>query len=228
MKSFREICEMARPVFGIPVLVRDFDSWGYDVKKYAEEIWPELAEWFLAKRATDIVIELLFASPIERKLYLALKRRYIGNFMNYPDSTALLVRKKLSEISHILVERGQRSVYQAGEIDYEIDLFFYFEGFTVEGPGNIRGKFPFFIAIECDGHDYHEKTKEQAQKDKSKDRALKKKGLPIVRFTGSEITANPDKCAQDIDELMGSHFQKIREILEQGGAKIYPFPERDE
>ena len=43
------------------------------------------------------------------------------------------------------------------------------------------------MAIECDGHDFHEKTKEQAQRDKEKDRILQANGWLIARFTGSEI-----------------------------------------
>ncbi len=43
------------------------------------------------------------------------------------------------------------------------------------------------IAIECDGHDFHEKTKEQAQRDKEKDRILQSNGWLVARFTGSEI-----------------------------------------
>lgn len=46
------------------------------------------------------------------------------------------------------------------------------------------------FVIECDGHDFHEKTKEQAQKDKSRDRYLAALGYPVLRFTGSEIYSN--------------------------------------
>lgn len=44
-----------------------------------------------------------------------------------------------------------------------------------------------YIIIECDGHDFHEKTKEQAAKDKKRDRELQKLGYPVFRYTGSEI-----------------------------------------
>lgn len=46
------------------------------------------------------------------------------------------------------------------------------------------------IIIECDGHDFHEKTKEQAQHDKERDRFLTSKGYIILRYTGSEIYNN--------------------------------------
>lgn len=54
------------------------------------------------------------------------------------------------------------------------------------------------IVIECDGHDYHERTKEQAAKDRSRDRALTAMGYRVIRFTGSEIWADPWRCARDV------------------------------
>lgn len=43
------------------------------------------------------------------------------------------------------------------------------------------------FVIECDGHDYHERTKEQAVHDKKRDRYFTEKGYIVLRFTGSEI-----------------------------------------
>lgn len=54
------------------------------------------------------------------------------------------------------------------------------------------------IIIECDGHDYHERTKEQAQRDKSRDRTLQKEGYRVIRFTGSEIVSSPKKCSWEV------------------------------
>lgn len=57
--------------------------------------------------------------------------------------------------------------------------------------------FPHLI-IECDGHDFHEKTPEQATRDKQKDRALQLAGYKVIRFTGSEIYKNPRRCAREV------------------------------
>jgi very-short-patch-repair endonuclease len=51
--------------------------------------------------------------------------------------------------------------------------------------------------IECDGHDFHERTKQQAAHDRSRDRYMQSKGLLVLRYTGSEIHADPFKCAGD-------------------------------
>jgi hypothetical protein len=43
------------------------------------------------------------------------------------------------------------------------------------------------VVIECDGHDFHEKTKEQAKRDKERDRLMQTEGYYVLRFTGSEL-----------------------------------------
>jgi len=59
--------------------------------------------------------------------------------------------------------------------------------------------------VECDGHDFHERTKEQAKRDKQRDRTLQAMGLPVFRFTGSEIWNAPFRCASEV--LI--HLQKL-------------------
>jgi very-short-patch-repair endonuclease len=59
---------------------------------------------------------------------------------------------------------------------------------------------PRFMVVECDGHDFHEKTKAQARRDKQRDRFLQSKGFKVLRFTGSEIWEDPEKCAAEIIE----------------------------
>ena len=55
-------------------------------------------------------------------------------------------------------------------------------------------KAPVEIFVECDGHDFHERTKEQAARDRSRDREVTEAGIPLLRFTGSEIYRNPGAC----------------------------------
>jgi hypothetical protein len=53
-------------------------------------------------------------------------------------------------------------------------------------------------AIYCDGHEFHERTKEQAARDRSIDRKLQQMGWHVFRFTESEIFRAPEKCMADI------------------------------
>lgn len=56
------------------------------------------------------------------------------------------------------------------------------------------------VVIECDGHDFHERTKEQAQRDRKRDRELQARGYLVLRYTGSEIYRDPYGCAADVQE----------------------------
>lgn len=53
------------------------------------------------------------------------------------------------------------------------------------------------FVVECDGHEFHEKTKEQAAHDKSRDRVLSARVARVLRFTGSEIHRKPFECASE-------------------------------
>lgn len=50
------------------------------------------------------------------------------------------------------------------------------------------------VVIECDGHDWHERTKEQAARDKARDRYLSRQAGRVIHFTGSEIYRNVETC----------------------------------
>ncbi len=43
------------------------------------------------------------------------------------------------------------------------------------------------LIIECDGHNFHEKTKEQVIKNNKRDRDLLSNGYQVLHFSGSEI-----------------------------------------
>lgn len=66
----------------------------------------------------------------------------------------------------------------------------------------------YHIVIECDGHDYHERTKEQAIKDRSRDRLFQRHGYTVMRFTGSEIYKNPFECAREVATMLNSLITK--------------------
>jgi very-short-patch-repair endonuclease len=65
--------------------------------------------------------------------------------------------------------------------------------------------------VECDGHEFHERTKEQATRDKRRDRALQKAGYSVLRFSGSEIWANSFACAEQVMEFLKSKAERREE-----------------
>jgi very-short-patch-repair endonuclease len=79
---------------------------------------------------------------------------------------------------------------------YRVD--FYLEYFELQFKTTRK------LIVECDGHDFHELTKDQAQRDKSRDRILQTVA-PVFRFTGSEIWKDAHDCSyQIINHLMNN------------------------
>lgn len=71
------------------------------------------------------------------------------------------------------------------------------------------------FAIECDGHEFHEKTKEQAASDRRRERNLMKLGYHVIRFTGSEIYGGSYHCAGDALEIIKKVITMSRERLRE-------------
>lgn len=59
------------------------------------------------------------------------------------------------------------------------------------------------LHIELDGHQFHERTKEQAERDRSRDRWFALQGMRLIRFTGREVWRDPEKC---VTEAVESYF----------------------
>lgn len=60
----------------------------------------------------------------------------------------------------------------------------------------------YHLVIECDGHDYHEKTKEQVRHRNERDMDLKKQNIDIIHFSGSQIYNDPMSLAKEVYELI--------------------------
>lgn len=74
------------------------------------------------------------------------------------------------------------------------------------------------IVVETDGHDFHERTKEQAARDKRRDRELSATGWTVLRFTGSEVWRDPGACVTQVQELLIREDEKAyRTRLARGG-----------
>lgn len=76
--------------------------------------------------------------------------------------------------------------YQKRELDWLAD-------FVISVPTYTDKK----IIVECDGHDFHERTKEQAMRDRARDRAAQAAGYHMMRFTGAELFRDPLKCVRE-------------------------------
>ncbi len=225
MKSFRRILKIAEPKVHIPILKDNYDELEEDIKDYIEDVWPELAEWALIDMATDINCKLFVSSPVQQKMYLALYRRFISDFINYPEETSILVGKKFGEISDFLKTQKQKSFYNKGVADYEIDIFICVNVNVTESQNGSLVRVPYFVGIMFDEYYDHEKSEKQIKKDKSFDKALKMAGLNIIRFPWEVIKEYPDKCAEIVWKLKEKNFHEIDKIVKED-TKIFTFPEK--
>jgi len=120
-------------------------------------------------------------SPIEQLLIIALNDSLAG--FDYDKDIGVIQSCYLRPQEPVKTRRGE----------YRVDVLV-----TVAMPGGSELK----LAVECDGHDFHERTKEQAAHDKRRDRALTEIGLRLVRFTGSEIWRDPWACAEEVCDVL--------------------------
>ena len=73
-----------------------------------------------------------------------------------------------------------------------------------------------YLCIECDGHDFHERTKNQVARDKLRDRRFLIGGIPAMRFSGSEIWRDPLECGRQVNDFF---FNRAAERHQRGVAK---------
>lgn len=85
--------------------------------------------------------------------------------------------------------------------DYRVDFLIRATGTQIrsrpDGGGWDEHRIEKSMIVECDGHDFHEKTKEQAQRDKERDRFLQGLGHSVFRYTGSELFRDSFHCATE-------------------------------
>ena len=76
------------------------------------------------------------------------------------------------------------------------------------------------LGIEIDGHIWHEKTKEQVQYHKERERFLIAGGWKLLRYTGSEAFKDPQRCVEETLELAFNlrmkFYKKLKKELING------------
>lgn len=135
----------------------------------------------------DIALwENYLESPIEEILYIALL-------------------KKMNEYNLDLFIEAQTEIECKNGNIYRADFTIWYDDIVNQGL-----KEDFALAIECDGYEFHQKTKKQVEKDNKREYDLKMNGWEILRFSGSEIYNSPMECADKI----------IKYVIEKNDLKI--------
>jgi Protein of unknown function (DUF559) len=88
----------------------------------------------------------------------------------------------------------QLQVNQVGDVDLAIFV-----------PG--RNKYRPVVAVETDGHQFHERTVDQASNDRRRDRILQRSRVPVFRFTGTDVVRSSEECAHEIIDYVNERAQ---------------------
>ena len=126
-------------------------------------------------------------SPIEQMLALELENLHLENSTLFNSNLEIIGYEKQSEIE------CNKNVYR---VDFLIPVIFY---------KNIRR----IYIVECDGYEFHQKTKEQVQNDYIRQRNLEMAGYRIIKFTGSEVYNNAQDCALQVLKYIQNDFNRI-------------------
>jgi len=152
-------------------------------------------------------IPILFFSKIPKSDYII---KINGDLLhtNYSSVINLLLIEHLTSLLEII-----NFTYTSPNLSNELDYEFYtpieklfkekckenkieyqsqvrFENYFVDFVVDINNK---KAIVECDGRDYH-----NPHRDKERDKALAKYGLPIFRFSGSELYYDANSCLQKV------------------------------
>lgn len=173
---------------------------------------------------TDIKIMALLHECIESSLEDERQMRFSEvhdalEFVQSPIEAKLLCAMAFMETPLIVTpgERAERPfILINGKCNYRIEKLDQWVAIEMQAPVLsycadflVTAKFygsdtHYKVVVECDGHDFHERTKEQASRDKRRDREMLSAGYRVVRFTGSEIHRNPMGCAAEVAKLISA------------------------
>lgn len=131
------------------------------------------------------------------------------------DAMALNRDLRHERFDPVVLLKGERPVFgaQAIQIAPQFRVGVYRLDFAVllAGPHYMAK-----LAIECDGHEFHSQTKEQAAHDRMKDRAVATAGWPVLRFTGSEIASDVYRCTKEIRAALNGLMRDHLSAFEHG------------
>ena len=143
-------------------------------EQFEAEVWA-----LLGMTVGDSPIENCLFCAVEAWLTLSADRKYFRRLGYWPDF-------ENDKDECWLFWEAQFQI-----ASYRVDFVFCTDAKDGHPVGNA-------LVVECDGHDFHERTKAQAATDRARDRALQDLGYTVYRFTGSEIYREPMKCALQI------------------------------
>lgn len=163
----------------------------------AFDILLERAQVELRDQFDDFRAAAVGDSEIERVFMVALSL-YVHTFNLGEVFQGFMIAKDRDHAERLLEDYARRDYLivqpQRQRPGWRVDFEIYAWGYGHNGtPAGWRT-----LIIECDGHDFHERTKEQAKRDRSRDRDAQMEGATVFRFTGAELYRDSWDCASRV------------------------------
>lgn len=150
-----------------------------------EEKVDERLSYRLGEYLSNISVELEECeSPIEKILFIELDKQLRRNAFYYNLDIVEIIPQAKIKISD--------------DKEYRVDFLVEIRDF--------RLNIDLDVVIECDGHEFHQKTKDQVESDRKRERNILEDGRIVVRFTGSEIFNESPRCARQLIKIIRKHI----------------------
>lgn len=165
----------------------------------------------LPQRAKEVYFQCLFECGLQPNNHISSFHAIYGfNFEQCNSPIEVIFKLAFDMISFTEIPE---EIYLLPQYEIAVDGRKYFADFVFLTDEELyeftRFEHKYRLVIECDGHDFHEKTKQQVAKRNKRDMDLKIAGYDVIHFSGSQIFDDPISCAKDALSLIKSNVGMI-------------------
>lgn len=166
-------------------------------KKITEDNFDDFDEEKYNDWLSNKVSEILYLTVCDNKLKLEMSlidcESPIEQLLSIQLSSIGLERINLYNPFINVIQIEKQKIIECGGNKYRVDFLI---------PVWYRNQGGKMFVIECDGYEFHQKTKEQVENDNIRQRNLQKEGYEVIRFSGTEIYHNSYNCALEIKRII--------------------------
>ena len=166
------------------ILEKEENYENYLIKKVKSQLIGDRCDFDVCMMEAIIDCE----SPIEQLLAIEMERVGLKNINLYNPYIDIIDIEKQIDI-------------KCGKNKYRVDF---------QIPVIYKNQENIMFVIECDGYEFHQKTKQQVEYDNKRQRDLQEAGYEIIKFSGTEIWHRPYRCACEIKNIILSRCKYIK------------------
>lgn len=180
-----------------------FELPGWDFKDdFSQELSDLMTDKFFIKIAAMLAICKKLESPIERKFFITAIHYLTSEF------PILYVGEEEDSFALIYFDQAPAGLYPEFGLKIIPQKRFNFDGKTFIADFSFEKYFPgkdhseILCIVELDGHDFHNRTKDQVCRDKKRDRAFLNNNIFTFRFSGSEVFKKCESCISEMESFL--------------------------